>query len=43
MLEYALQVGAPAFQYTAMLEEARICQTPTPTVTPYPTATPMIW
>ena len=43
MLEYALQVGAPASQYTAMLEEARICQTPTPTATPYPPATPMIW
>jgi tetratricopeptide (TPR) repeat protein len=43
MLEYALQVGAPASQYTAMLEDARICQTPTPTATPYPTATPMIW
>lgn len=43
MLEYALQVGAPASKYTAMLEEARICQTPTPTATPYPTATPMIW
>jgi len=40
MLEYALDVGAPAAEYAAVLEEARVCQTPTPTITPYPTTTP---
>lgn len=40
MLEYALEVGAPTAEYTAELEEARVCQTPTPTITPYPTTTP---
>lgn len=43
VLNYALEVGAPPAAYAAALDEARICQTPTPTVTPYPTATPMIW
>lgn len=40
MLEYAVSIGAPASEYTATLREARICQTPTPTATPYPTVTP---
>jgi len=40
MLEYALSVGAPASEYAAALREARLCQTPTPTATPYPTVTP---
>lgn len=40
MLEYAMEVGAPASEYVSMLEEARLCQTPTPTATPYPTTTP---
>nr|HID15089.1 tetratricopeptide repeat protein [Anaerolineae bacterium] len=40
MLEYAISVGAPASEYSAALEEARLCQTPTPTTTPYPTVTP---
>lgn len=40
MLEYAIQVGAPASEYATLLEEARLCQTPTPTITPYPTTTP---
>lgn len=40
MLEYALEIGAPASEYGPILEEARLCQTPTPTSTPYPTTTP---
>jgi tetratricopeptide (TPR) repeat protein len=40
MLDYAIAVGAPASEYAAMLEEAYLCQTPTPTFTPYPTVTP---
>lgn len=40
MLEYAIEVGALASEHAAALEEARICQTPTPTITPYPTTTP---
>jgi len=40
MLKYAIDIGAPASEYSSVLEEARICQTPTPTFTPYPTATP---
>ncbi len=39
-LEYALDVGAPTREYAAWLEKARVCQTPTPTATPYPTTTP---
>jgi tetratricopeptide (TPR) repeat protein len=39
MLKYAIDVGAPA-AYAALLARARICQTPTPTITPYPTTTP---
>lgn len=42
MLEYALDVGAAEADYGTALEEARICQTPTPTATPYPTTTPSI-
>ena len=40
MLEYALSVGAPASEYAAALREARLCQTPTSSATPYPTVTP---
>ena len=40
MLEYALSVGAPASEYAAALREARLCQTPTPSATPYSTVTP---
>lgn len=43
MLEYAIDVGAPASEYASVLEEARLCQTPTPTATPYPTTTPPAW
>ena len=44
-LEYAVDVGASASAHAAALEEARLCQTPTPTATPYrptvyPTLTP---
>jgi tetratricopeptide (TPR) repeat protein len=41
-LEYAISIGAPASKNAAALEEARICQTPTPTITPYPTTTPSV-
>ncbi len=40
MLEYAISIGAPASRYTAALREACLCQTPTPTITPYLTVTP---
>jgi len=40
MLDYAVAIGAPASRYTRLLSEARICQTPTPTASPYPTTTP---
>jgi len=40
MLEYAISIGAPASTYTSTLEEARICLTPAPEPTPYPTTTP---
>lgn len=40
MLEYAISIGAPASAYTSTLEEARICLTPAPESTPYPTTTP---
>lgn len=40
MLEYAVSSGAPASEHADALEEARLCQTPTPTATPYPTTTP---
>jgi len=40
MLEYAVAVGAPASESGAALEQARVCLTPTPTATPYPTTTP---
>ena len=43
MLSYAIDVGAPASAYTSLLEEARLCQTPAPTDTPYPTVTPSAW
>jgi len=39
-LEYAISIGASASKNSAALEQARICQTPTPTITPYPTTTP---
>jgi len=40
MLAYAIDIGAPAWEYDALLREARLCQTPTPKPTPYLTATP---
>ena len=40
MLEYAIAVGVAASEGSAKLEEARVCLTPTPTATPYPTTTP---
>jgi lipoprotein NlpI len=40
MLEYAIEVGVPTSEYAVALEEARLCQTPTPTATPYPTVMP---
>jgi tetratricopeptide (TPR) repeat protein len=40
MLTYAIDVGAPASEHTRDLRQARICQTPTPTLTPAPTLTP---
>ena len=40
MLEYAIVVGVPSSECAATLREARICLTPTPTATPYPTTTP---
>ncbi len=43
MLEYAIGVGGSSSAYGPLLESARICQTPTPTITPYPTTTPSIW
>ena len=42
-LDYAIAVGGSAPAHATALEQARLCQTPTPTVTPYPTATPMVW
>jgi hypothetical protein len=35
-LQYAIDIGAPASELSNMLEESRICQTPTPTVSPKP-------
>ena len=44
MLEYAVDVGAAASAHAAALEEARLCQTPTPTATPYhPTVYPTLY
>jgi tetratricopeptide (TPR) repeat protein len=40
MLTYAIAIGAPASEYDVMLDEARLCQTPTPEATPYLTTTP---
>jgi len=40
MLDYTIGIGASAWRYAGLLQEARICQTPTPTATPYPTTTP---
>jgi uncharacterized protein HemY len=36
MLQYAIDIGAPESELSDMLGEARICQTPTPTVSPKP-------
>jgi tetratricopeptide (TPR) repeat protein len=43
MLEYAVDVGAPASECASALEEARLCQTAIPTTTLYPTTTPSAW
>jgi len=40
MLTYAVDIGAPASEHVDDLRRARICQTPTPTLTPSPTLTP---
>lgn len=40
MLKYAIEFGAPAAEYDGAIREARLCQTPTPTPTQYPTTTP---
>lgn len=40
MLNYAIEIGAPAAEYRSAIQEARICQTPTPMPTQYPTTTP---
>jgi len=40
MLRYALDIGGSTSTYGPLLEDARLCQTPTPTITPYPTTTP---
>lgn len=40
MLKYAVEFGAPAAEYNGAIREARLCQTPTPTPTQYPTTTP---
>lgn len=39
-LEYTRDLGVWTLEYANMLQEARICQTPTPTPTRYPTVTP---
>jgi len=36
MLDHAIAIGAPADEYTTALEEARLCQTPVPSPSPYP-------
>ncbi len=43
MLEYVIDIGAPSSEYASVLEEARLCQAPDPTATPYPTVTPSTW
>ena len=40
MLQYAVEIGGGAGDYAAFLGQARLCQTPTPRPTPYPTITP---
>ncbi len=40
MLKYAIEFGASAAEYDDAIREARLCQTPTPTPTQYPTTTP---
>ena len=40
MLEYAQSVEAAPPRHGVALEQARLCLTPTPTATPYPTTTP---
>ena len=40
MLTYTIDIGATAFDYNALLEDAHTCQTPTPQATPYLTTTP---
>ncbi|HDD24739.1 MAG TPA: tetratricopeptide repeat protein [Chloroflexi bacterium] len=40
MLRYAVDIGASSEMVAEWLEAASMCQTPTPTVTPYLTATP---
>jgi tetratricopeptide (TPR) repeat protein len=40
MLKHAIAAGASPSEYSAELEEARLCRTPTPLPTPYPTTPP---
>lgn len=43
MIEHAIAIGAPASEYATSLQEARLCQTPVPNATSYPTTTPSSW
>jgi tetratricopeptide (TPR) repeat protein len=43
MIEYAIAIGAPASEYATSLQAARICETPVPDATTYPTTTPSSW
>ncbi|NLE46714.1 MAG: tetratricopeptide repeat protein [Chloroflexi bacterium] len=40
MLNHAISVGSAASSYDDLLHQALVCQTPTPTATPYATTTP---
>jgi tetratricopeptide (TPR) repeat protein len=40
VLEHAIAIGAPAAEYAAVLEEARLCQAASPIPTPTPSAPP---
>jgi tetratricopeptide (TPR) repeat protein len=40
MLNYAIEIGAPAAEYRSAVREARVCQTPTPTPPQSPPTTP---
>lgn len=40
VIEHAIAIGAPDSEYASLLEESRLCMTPEPSPTPYPTTTP---